>query len=51
MAERRGKDAGMNIYVDSKMSDGDRRRELYQGSLFVHSPCPSALKLCRLGGN
>ena len=38
----------MNIYVDSKMSDDDRRKELYQGALFVHSPCPSALKLCRL---
>src|SRR5579863_1376250 len=38
----------MNIYVDSKMNDDDRRRELYQGSLFVHSPCPSALNLCRL---
>src|SRR5208282_5832077 len=38
----------MNIYVDSKMSDEDRRRELYRGSLFVHSPFPSALQLCRL---
>lgn len=38
----------MNIYVDSKMVDDVRRRELYDGSLFVHSPCPSALKLCRL---
>jgi hypothetical protein len=38
----------MNIYVDSKMTDDVRRRELYQGSLFVYSPCPSALKLCQL---
>ena len=38
----------MDIYVDSKMSDDDRRRELYRGSLFVHSPCPGALELCRL---
>ncbi len=38
----------MNIYVDSKMSDDQRRQELYRGSLFVHSPCPGALKLCRL---
>jgi hypothetical protein len=38
----------MNIFVDSKLSDDDRRRELYRGSLFVHSPCPSALKLCQL---
>ncbi len=38
----------MNIHFDSKMRDHDRRRELYRGSLFVHSPCPGALKLCRL---
>ncbi len=38
----------MNIYVDSKMGDDARRRELYQGSIFVHSPSPGALKLCRL---
>jgi hypothetical protein len=38
----------MNIYVDSRMSDCDRRRNLYDGSIFVHAPCPSALKLCHL---
>lgn len=38
----------MNIYVDSSMNDEDRRRELYRGSIFVHSPCPSALNLCGL---
>jgi hypothetical protein len=38
----------MNVFFRSSMSDDDRRRELYQGALFVHSPCPSALKLCRL---
>ncbi len=38
----------MNIFVDSKMSDDARRAELYQGSIFVHSPSPSALKLCEL---
>lgn len=38
----------MNVYVDSRMNDGDRRKELYRGSLFVYSPCPSALKLCGL---
>ena len=38
----------MNIYVDSKMNDEARRQELYRGSLFVSSPSPSALKLCRL---
>ena len=38
----------MNIYVDSKMNDPCRRIELYRGSVFVYSPCPSALKLCQL---
>ena len=38
----------MNIYFDSNMNDEGRRRELYRGSIFVHSPCPSALKLCGL---
>lgn len=38
----------MNIYVDSKMSEDARRQELYGGAVFVHSPSPSALELCRL---
>jgi hypothetical protein len=38
----------MNIYIDSKVTDDVRRWELYRGSLFVHTPSPSALKLCRL---
>jgi len=38
----------MNIYVDSKLSDDARRAELYRGSIFAHSPSPSALKLCEL---
>lgn len=38
----------MNIYLDSKMSDDRRRMELYRGTIFVHSPSPSALELCRL---
>jgi hypothetical protein len=38
----------MNIYMDYKSSDDDRRQELYRGSIFVHSPCPSSLMLCRL---
>lgn len=38
----------MNIYIDSKISDDDRRRKLYEGSLFVHTPSSSALKLCGL---
>lgn len=38
----------MNIFVDSKLSDDARRRELYRGSIFVASPSPNALKLCNL---
>lgn len=38
----------MNIYIDSRMRDDDRRRNIYDGSIFVHAPCASALKLCHL---
>jgi hypothetical protein len=38
----------MNIFVDSKMSDDARRSEVFQGSIFVHSPSPGALQLCAL---
>lgn len=38
----------MNMYVNSKISDDDRRLKLFQGSMFVHAPSPSALKLCAL---
>ncbi|HTQ95850.1 MAG TPA: hypothetical protein VMH89_03540 [Candidatus Acidoferrum sp.] len=38
----------MNIFVDSRMSDDQRRTEIYRGSVFIHSPGPSALQLCRL---
>jgi hypothetical protein len=38
----------MNIYVDSKLSDDMRRQELYRGSIFLHSPSSSSLRLCRL---
>ncbi len=38
----------MNIFIDSKISDDNRRNELYQGSIFFHAPCASAVKLCEL---
>ena len=38
----------MNIYFDSRMSDDERRREIYRGSIFVHAPSANALKLCKL---
>lgn len=38
----------MNIFIDSRMTDEERRRELYRGSVFFHAPCTSAGKLCDL---
>jgi hypothetical protein len=38
----------MNIYVESRMDDDARRRQLYNGSLFLFSASPNALKLCEL---
>ena len=38
----------MNIFVDSQMNEEARRRELYLGSIFVHSPSATASKFCRL---
>lgn len=38
----------MNIFIDSKINDDRRRRELFDGSIFVHAPCASAEKLCDL---
>ncbi len=38
----------MNLFFDSKLSDGERRKEVYEGSIFVFSSSPSALKLCEL---
>jgi len=38
----------MNVYVDAKMNDAQRRSELYSGAIFVQSPTENALKLCRL---
>jgi len=36
----------MNLFLDSTATDAQRREELHQGSIFVYSPSPSALKLC-----
>jgi hypothetical protein len=35
------------VFFDSKMSDEARRQSLYDGQLFVYSPTPSSLELCR----
>jgi hypothetical protein len=37
-----------SIFVDAKLDDGARRKALYEGQLFVHSPTPRSLELCRL---
>jgi hypothetical protein len=38
----------MNIHVDSRMNDSERRQRLYQGGIFIQSPSSNALKLCQL---
>jgi hypothetical protein len=38
----------LNIFIDSKISDDDRRKELYRGSIFFHRSCVNAEKLCQL---
>jgi hypothetical protein len=38
----------LNIYVDSKINDDDRRKQIFQGAIFFHAPCASAVKLCQL---
>jgi hypothetical protein len=38
----------VNIFIDSTISDDERRQQLYQGAIVVHRPCESALKLCQL---
>jgi hypothetical protein len=39
------------IYFDAQADDNCRRKELYNGQLFVYSPCPSAKKLCEFARN
>lgn len=38
----------MNIFIDSKVSDDDRRRQIYQGAICFQAPCTNAVKLCQL---
>ncbi len=38
----------MNIFVNSKINEDERRRELYHGSIFIQSPSEGTLKLCQL---
>jgi len=34
------------VYIDSPVTDAERRRLLYQGHIFVYSPRPSTVALC-----
>ena len=36
------------VFFDPKMSDQERRRQLYEGQLLVFSPNKSSLALCRV---
>jgi len=36
----------MNLLFDSTLDDLQRRKELYQGAVFVYSPSPAGLELC-----
>lgn len=36
------------IFFDSSVSDQVRRQKLYNGEIFVFTPCPSAIALCEL---
>jgi hypothetical protein len=36
------------VFFDARMSGEERRRQLYQGQLFVYSPTKGSLELCKL---
>src|SRR5689334_1098404 len=36
-----------SVFFDARMNDQERRRQLYQGQLFVYSSTKSSLELCR----
>jgi hypothetical protein len=38
----------VNIFIDSKINDDDRRKELYRGSIFFHRSNVNAENLCQL---
>src|SRR5450432_3396823 len=37
-----------SVYLDPSFTDDQRRRQLYEGQLFVYSPRKSSLALCEL---
>jgi hypothetical protein len=38
----------VNVFIDSRINDDARRRELYRGAIFFHAPSTNDLKLCHL---
>ena len=38
----------MNIFIEPKINDDDRRKEIYRGAIFFHAPTANAVKLCQL---
>jgi hypothetical protein len=40
-----------SVFFDSPVSDDERRKLLYEGQLFVYSPTPSSLALCKFAQN
>jgi hypothetical protein len=38
----------LNVFIDSRISDDNRKKLLYDGAVFVHAPFPNSLKLCQL---
>ena len=37
-----------SVYYDARLSDEERRAELWRGAIFVHSPTPGSAALCAL---
>jgi hypothetical protein len=37
-----------SVYYDARLSDEERRAELWRGAVFVHSPTPASAALCAL---
>jgi hypothetical protein len=37
-----------SVYYDARLSDEERRAELWRGAIFVHSPTPGSVALCAL---
>ena len=38
----------MNIFINSKIADDDRRMQLYEGAIHFHASCEHSVRLCQL---